>query len=79
VRTKDPYWSVGTIYDPSELPGVSTAGLGIGRGVTFEIPSEEKPMVGLVCICLATLGPRVVGAMLYSNKIQSPLGQEAKS
>jgi hypothetical protein len=30
VRTKDLCWSVGTIYDPSELPGVSTAGLGFG-------------------------------------------------
>ena len=34
VRTKDSCWSVGTIYDPRELPGVSTASLGIGRGVT---------------------------------------------
>jgi hypothetical protein len=24
VRTKDSYWFVGTIYDPSELPEVST-------------------------------------------------------
>jgi hypothetical protein len=24
VRTKDSCWSVGTIYDSSELPGVST-------------------------------------------------------
>jgi hypothetical protein len=31
---KDPCWSVGTIYDPRELPGVSTIGPGIGRGVT---------------------------------------------
>jgi hypothetical protein len=35
VRTKDSCRSMGTIYDPSELPGVSTAGLGIGRGVTL--------------------------------------------
>jgi hypothetical protein len=35
VRTKDSCWSVGTIYDPRELPGVSTAGPGIGRGVTL--------------------------------------------
>jgi hypothetical protein len=35
VRTKDPCWSVGTIYDPRELLGVSTAGPGIGRGVTI--------------------------------------------
>jgi hypothetical protein len=34
VRTKDSCWSVVTIYDPRELSGVSTAGLGIGRGVT---------------------------------------------
>jgi hypothetical protein len=34
VRTKDSCWSVGTIYDPRELPGVSTADPGIGRGVT---------------------------------------------
>jgi hypothetical protein len=25
VHTKDLCWSVGTIYDPRELPGVSTA------------------------------------------------------
>jgi hypothetical protein len=34
VHTKDSCWSVGMIYDPRELPGVSTAGPGIGRGVT---------------------------------------------
>jgi hypothetical protein len=33
VRTKDLCWSLGTIYDPRELPGVSTSP-GIGRGVT---------------------------------------------
>jgi hypothetical protein len=27
VHTKDSFWSVGTIYDPRELPGVSTASL----------------------------------------------------
>jgi hypothetical protein len=31
---KRPCWYVGTIYDPRELRGVSTAGPGIGRGVT---------------------------------------------
>jgi hypothetical protein len=34
VCTKDPCWSVGTIYNPRELSGVSTTGPGIGRGVT---------------------------------------------
>jgi hypothetical protein len=33
VRTKDLCWSVGTLYDSIELPGVSTVGPGIGRGV----------------------------------------------
>jgi hypothetical protein len=34
VRIKDPCWSMGMIYDPRELPGVSTVGLGIGQDVT---------------------------------------------
>jgi hypothetical protein len=29
VRTKDSCWSVGTIYDPTELPEVSTADPGL--------------------------------------------------
>jgi hypothetical protein len=37
VLTKDLCWSVGTIYDPRELPGVSTAGPGIGWDVTFRL------------------------------------------
>jgi hypothetical protein len=35
VRTKDSCWSVGTIYDPRELPEVSTVAAEIGRGVIF--------------------------------------------
>jgi hypothetical protein len=38
VCTKDSCWSVGTIYDPRELLGVSTAGPGIGRGVIVPRP-----------------------------------------
>jgi hypothetical protein len=34
VRTKDTCWSVGTIYDPKELPGVSIIGPGVDGGVT---------------------------------------------
>jgi hypothetical protein len=41
VHIKDSCWSGGTIYDPRELPGVSTAGPGIGRGVTTSIASLE--------------------------------------
>jgi hypothetical protein len=42
VCTKDSCWSVGTIYDPRELLGVSTAGPGIGRGVTISIKSQQS-------------------------------------
>jgi hypothetical protein len=35
--SKDSCWSVETIYNPRELPGVSTTGLGIGRGVTNQV------------------------------------------
>jgi hypothetical protein len=48
VRTKDSCWSVGIIYDPSELPGVSTAGPGIGRGVTKWYQSRPSRFYGRV-------------------------------
>jgi hypothetical protein len=56
VRTKDSCWSVGTIYDPRELPGVSTAGPGIGRGVTKPFHHQlnnlyKKPLTNHGCIC----------------------------
>jgi hypothetical protein len=57
VCAKDPCWFVGTIYDPRELPGVSTAGLGIGRGVTSGIRADPRGFTG-VC----GLGVRVCGA-----------------
>jgi hypothetical protein len=34
---------VGTIYDPRELPGVSTIGPGIGRGVTDSMARVLAP------------------------------------
>jgi hypothetical protein len=43
IRTKDSYWSVGTIYDYRELPGVSTAGPGVdGRVLQFVGHSINK-------------------------------------
>jgi hypothetical protein len=48
VRTKDPCWSVGTIYDPSELAGVSTAGPGFG-GV-LQVVSEPTLAVSWACV-----------------------------
>jgi len=47
VRTKDSCWSVGTIYDPRELPGVSTTGPGIGRGVTSGIRAASRGFTGV--------------------------------
>jgi hypothetical protein len=38
---------VGTIYDPRELPGVSTAGPGIGRGVTSGIRADPRGFTGV--------------------------------
>jgi hypothetical protein len=47
VRTKDSCWSVGTIYDPRELPGASTAGSRIGRGVTSGIKANPRGFTGV--------------------------------
>jgi hypothetical protein len=48
VRTKDLCWSVETIYDPRELPGVSTASPEIGRGVTSGIRANSR---GFTSVC----------------------------
>jgi hypothetical protein len=52
VRTKDSCWSVETIYDPSELSGVSTVGPRIGRGVTrtYDLVAERELGLHLVPI-----------------------------
>jgi hypothetical protein len=47
VCTKDPCWSVGTIIDPRELPGVSTAGPGLD-GV-LQVVSEPTLAVSQAC------------------------------
>jgi hypothetical protein len=47
VRTKDSSWSMGTIYDPRELPRVSTVGPGIGRGVTSGIRADPRGFTGM--------------------------------
>jgi hypothetical protein len=57
VHIKHSCWSVGTIYDPRELPGVSTAGPRIGRGITSSIRADPCGFTG-VC----GLGVRVYGA-----------------
>jgi hypothetical protein len=47
VRTKVSCWSVGTINDPREMPGVSTVGPGIGRGVTSGIRADPRCFMGV--------------------------------
>jgi hypothetical protein len=47
VCTKDTCSSVGTIYDPRELLGVSIAGPGIGRGVTSGIRADPQGFMGV--------------------------------
>jgi hypothetical protein len=48
VRTKDLCWSVGTIYDPSELPGVSTADSGFDG--LLQVVSELTLAVSWACV-----------------------------
>ena len=52
VHTKDSCWSMGTIYDPRELLGVSTAGPGIGQGVTH---GQQWALVPKVSSCINML------------------------
>jgi hypothetical protein len=57
VRTKDSCWSVGTIYDPRELPGVSTTGPGIRRGVTRRAVLKRRETSGNLHVCIGGLVP----------------------
>jgi hypothetical protein len=47
VCTKDQCWSVETIYDPRELPGVSTVGPGIRQCVTSGIRADPHGFTGV--------------------------------
>jgi hypothetical protein len=73
VCTKDPCWSVGTIYDPRELPGVSIVGLGIGRGVTSGIGADPRGFTGVCGLgCsgiwrMAHVGPEWSQGMAYDD------------
>jgi hypothetical protein len=48
VRTKDLCWSVGMIYDPRELPAVSTAGLGLD--MVLQVVSKPTLTVSRACV-----------------------------
>jgi hypothetical protein len=47
VHTKDSCWSVGMVYDPRELPGVSTIGPRIGRSVISGIRTDPQGFTGV--------------------------------
>jgi hypothetical protein len=71
VRTKDSRWYVVTIYDPRELPGVSTADPGIGWGVTSGIRADPRGFTGVCGLggsgkwCMAQVGPEWSHGMAY--------------
>jgi hypothetical protein len=73
VRTKDSCWSVGTIYDPRELSGVSIAGPGIGRGVISGIRADPRGFTGVCGLGgsgiwrMAHVGPEWSHGMAYSG------------
>jgi hypothetical protein len=48
VRTKDPCWFVGTIYDPRELLGVSIAGPGVDE--VLQVVSEPTLAASRACV-----------------------------
>jgi hypothetical protein len=71
VRTKEPCWYVGTIYDSSELPG--TAGPRIGRGVTSGIKVDPRGFTGVCGLGgsgiwrMAHVGPEWSNGMAYDD------------
>jgi hypothetical protein len=48
LRTKDSCWSVGTIYDPRELPGVSTTDPEVD--MMLQVVSEPTLIVSQACV-----------------------------
>jgi hypothetical protein len=63
VRTIDSCWSIRIIYDPRELPGVSTTGPRIERGVTSGIKADPRGFTGVCGLGVwvyGACGPRVV-------------------
>jgi hypothetical protein len=71
VCIKDLCWFVGTIYDPRESQGVSTAGPGIGQGVTSGIRADSRGFTGVYGLGgsgiwrMAHVGPEWSHAMAY--------------
>jgi hypothetical protein len=64
---------VGTIYDPRELPGISTVGPRIGRGVTSGIRANPHGFTGVCGLVgsgvwrMAHVGPEWSNGMAYDG------------
>jgi hypothetical protein len=85
VRTKDSCWSVGTIYDPSELPGVSIAGPGIGHCVTSGIKADPRCFTDVCGLGgsgiwrMVHVGPEWSHGMAYDDTIHANMAKKGGS
>jgi hypothetical protein len=85
VRTKDLCWSVVTIYDPRELLEVSTAGPGIGRGVTSGIRTDPHDFTGVCGLGgsgiwrMAHVGPEWSHGMAYDDTRHTDVAKKGGS
>jgi hypothetical protein len=72
VRTKDSCWSVGTLYDPRDIPGVSTTDPGVDD--VLQVVSEPSLVVsrgvwarGSGIWCMVNVGPDWSHGMAHDN------------
>jgi hypothetical protein len=85
VCTKVSCWSMGMIYDPRELPGVSTAGSGIGQGVTSGIRADSRGFMGVCGLGgsgmwrMAHVGPEWSHGMSYDDTIHTDMAKRGGS
>jgi hypothetical protein len=85
VCTKDMCWFVGTIYDPRELPGVSTTGPRIGRGVTGGVRANPRGFTGMCGLggsgiwLMAHVGPEWSHGMAYDDTRHTDMAKRGGS
>jgi hypothetical protein len=72
VRTKDSCWSVGTIYDPREPPGVSIAGPGIGQCVTSGIRADHRDFTSVCGLGVSTANPGIGRGVTSRRSYKKP-------